>query len=57
MKKAPAQKHRRLSLTAQVNILIILITLSVSLLVVVININNYHKAILDPFERRLYPLS
>ena len=53
MKKAPAQKHRRLSLTAQVDILIILITLSVSLLVVVFNINNYHKAILDPFERRL----
>lgn len=38
------------------NILIILITLSVSLLVVVININNYHKAILDPFERRLEEL-
>ena len=56
MKKAPAQKHRRLSLTAQVNILIILITLSVSLLVVVFNINNYHKAILDPFERRLAEL-
>ena len=56
MKKAPAQKHRRLSLAAQVNILIVIITFSVSMLVVVINANNYRKAILDPFERRLEEL-
>ena len=56
MKKAPAQKHRRLSLTAQVNILIILITLSVSLLVAVTTIANYHKAILEPYQHRLAEL-
>lgn len=56
MKKSPEQKHRRLSLTAQVNILIVIITFSVSLLVVVINANNYRKAILDPYKRRLAEL-
>ena len=56
MKKASAKKHRRPSLAVQVNILIILITLSISILMVVINISNYHKAILDPFERKLEEL-
>ncbi len=56
MKNASAKKHRRPSLAVQVNILIILITLSISILMVVINISNYHKAILDPFERKLEEL-
>lgn len=56
MKKASAKKHRRPSLAVQVNILIILITLSISILMVVINISNYHKAILDPFKRKLAEL-
>ena len=56
MKKASAKKHRHPSLAVQVNILIIMITLSISILMVVINISNYHKAILDPFERKLEEL-
>ena len=56
MKKASAKKHRRPSLAVQVNILIILITLSISILMVVINISNYHRAILDPFKRKLAEL-
>ena len=53
MKNASAEKTRRLTLTAQVNILIVLITLGVSLLVVAINAGNYYKAILEPSRRRL----
>ena len=56
MKNASAKKHRHPSLAVQVNILIIMITLSISILMVVINISNYHKAILDPFERKLEEL-
>ena len=56
MKNASVKKHRHPSLAVQVNILIIMITLSISILMVVINISNYHKAILDPFERKLEEL-
>ena len=56
MKNASAKKHRHPSLAVQVNILIIMITLSISILMVVINISNYHRAILDPFKRKLAEL-
>lgn len=56
MKHASERKHRHPSLAVQVNILIILITLSISILMVVINLSNYHKAVLDPYKRRLTEL-
>ena len=56
MKNASVKKHRHPSLAVQVNILIIMITLSISILMVVINLSNYHRAILDPFKRKLAEL-
>ena len=56
MNNSSKQKHRRLSLTAQVNILIVVISLGISLLLVAINSVNYRKAIIDPGIRRLSEL-
>ena len=46
-------RHRRMSLAVQVNLLIVAITLGISLLLVAISAVNYRRAILDPFTDRL----
>ncbi len=56
MNGSSAPKRRRLSLTAQVNILIVVITLAISLLMVVINMVNYRKVLLEPGRQKLTEL-
>ena len=52
MSGSSTKTKRRLSLTAQVNILIVAITLGITLLMVGISAANYRKAILVPAARR-----
>ena len=56
MDKVSAHQHRRVSLAAQVNLLIVAITLGISLMLVAISAADYRRAILDPFTRRLTEL-
>ena len=56
MNNMSTHQHRRLSLAAQVNLLIVVITLGISLMLVAISAADYRRAILDPFTRRLTDL-
>lgn len=56
MNSSSAPKRRRVSLAAQVNILIIVITLGISLLLVAINALNFRKTILDAGRQKLTEL-
>ena len=57
MSGSSTKTKRRLSLTAQVNILIVVITLGITLLMVGISAANYRKAILVPGIRKLSGLT
>ena len=57
MSGSSTKTKRRLSLTAQVNILIVAITLGITLLMVGISAANYRKAILVPGIRKLSGLT